>query len=68
MISIYCLRTYVLLWVSGKTACLGNGRYLVQIRAVHHFQIILSFVVMFTRFICQNDFHLLSTTSPVAVA
>ena len=68
MISIYCLRTYVVLWLSGKTACLVNGRYLVQIRAVPHFQIILSFVVMFTRFICQNDFHLLATTSRGAVA
>ena len=58
----------MVLWLSGKSACLVNGRSLVQIRAVPHFQIILSFVVMFTRFICQNDFHLLSTISRGAVA
>ena len=58
----------MVLWLSGKSACLVNGRSLVQIRAVPHFQIILSFVVMFTRFICQIDFHLLSTISRGAVA
>ena len=65
MISIYCLPTYVVLWLSGKCACLVNRRSLVQIRAVPHFQFILWFVIMFTRFICQNDFHLLSTTHVV---
>ena len=68
MISIYWLRTYVVLWLSGKSACLVNGRSLVQNRAVLHFRIILRFVIMFTRFICQNDFHLLSTISRGAVA
>ena len=34
---------------------------MVQIRAAPHFQIILLLVIMFTRFICQNDFHPLST-------
>ena len=58
----------MVLWLSGKSACLVNGRSLVQIRAVPHYQIILSFVVMFTRFICQIDFHLLSTISRGAVA
>ena len=41
---------------------------MVQNRAVRHFQIILLFVIMFTRFICQNDFHPLSTNSVGAVA
>ena len=58
----------MVLWLSGKSACLVNWRSLVQIRAVPHYQIILSFVVMFTRFICQIDFHLLSTISRGAVA
>ena len=68
MFSIYCLLTYVVLWVSGKSACLVNGSSLVQNRAVPHFRIILSFVIMFTRFICQNDFHPLSTIARGAVA
>ena len=58
----------MLLWLSGKSACLGNGRYLVQIRAVPHFQIIFFFVIMLPRFICHNDFHPLSTISRGAVA
>ena len=45
-----------------------NRRSLVQIRAVPRFQIILLFVIMFTRFIWQNDFHPLSTNSSGAVA
>ena len=57
----------MVLWLSGTNACLVNGRSLVQIRAVPHFQIILWFIIMFTRFICQNDFHPLSTSSPGAV-
>ena len=61
MISIHCLRSHLVLWLSGKSACPVNRRSLVQIRAVPHFQIILWFVIMFARFICQNDFHLLST-------
>ena len=68
MISIYCLSTYVVLWLSGKSDCLVNGRSLVPNRAVPHFRIILSFVIMFTRFICQNDFHPLSTIARGAVA
>ena len=68
MISIYCLQTYVVLWLSGKSACLVSRRSLVQIRAVPHFQIILLFVIMFTRFIWQYDFHPLSTNSRGAVA
>ena len=67
MISIYCLRTYVVLWLSGKSACLVNRRALVQIQTVP-LQIILLFVIMFTRFIWQNDFHPLSTNSRAAVA
>ena len=68
MIFTHCLLFYVALWLSGYRACLVNRRSLVQIRAVSHFQIILSFVIMFTRFICQYDFHLLSTTSGGVVA
>ena len=61
MISIHCLRTHVVLWLSAKSACLVNGRFLVQIRAVHYFHLILLFIIMFTMFLFQNDFHLLST-------
>ena len=41
---------------------------MVQIRGVPHFQITLLFVIMLTRFICQNDFHPLSTNLRGAVA
>ena len=41
---------------------------MVQIRAASHFQIIHLLVIMFTRFICQNDFHPLSTNSRGVVA
>ena len=51
MISIHCLQTHVVLWHSGKSACLVNMRSLVQIRAVPHFQIILWFIIMFTLFV-----------------
>ena len=61
MISIYCLRTYVVLWLSAKIACLVKWRSLVQIRAVPHFHIILLFIIMFTMFLFQNDFHPLYT-------
>ena len=57
MISIHCLRNYVVLWLSGKIACLVNVGSLVQIRAVPHFHIILLFIIMFTMFLFQNDFH-----------
>ena len=67
MISIHCLRTHVVPWLSGKSACLVNRRSLVQIRAVPHFQIILWFIIMFTRFVFQNDFHPLSTELKVAL-
>ena len=60
MIFIYFLRTHLVLWHSGKIACLVNWRSLVQIRAVPHFQIILWFIIMFTLFVFQNDFHPLS--------
>ena len=60
MISIHCLQTHVVLWHSGKSACLVNRRSLVQIRAVPHFQIILWLIIMFTLFVFQNDFHPLS--------
>ena len=52
MIFAHCLLFYVVLWHGGKSACLVNRRSLVQIRAVPHFQIILRFVIMSTRFIC----------------
>ena len=58
MIPSYCLQTHLVLWLSGKSAFLGNRRSLVQIRAVPH--IILLFIIMFTMFLFQNDFHLLS--------
>ena len=41
---------------------------MVQIRASPHFQIILLFIIMFTMFLFQNDFHPLSTFLRGAVA
>ena len=61
MIFIYCLRTPVVLWHSVKSACVENRRSLVQIRAVPRYQIILWFIIMFTMFLFQYDFHPLST-------
>ena len=61
MIFTHCLRFYVALWLSGYSACLVNRRSLVHIRAVSHYQIILWFIIMFTMFVFQNDFHPLST-------
>ena len=68
MIFIYCLRTHVVLWHGGKSACLVNRRSLVQIRAVPHFQFILWFIIMFTLFVFQNDFHPLSNFASCSVA
>ena len=68
MIFTHCLVFYVPLWLSGYSACLVNRRSLVQIREASHFQIIHLLVIMFTRFICQNDFHPLSTNSLGVVA
>ena len=68
MISIYCLRTPVVLWHSGKSVSLVNRRSLVQIRAVPNFQIILWFMIMFTLFVFQNDFHPLSHFESRSVA
>ena len=68
MISIYCLLTYVVLWLSGKSACLVNGRSLVQIPAVPDFQIILWLIIMFTLFVFQIDFHPLSSFESGSVA
>ena len=68
MIFIYCLRTHVVLWHSGKSAFLVNRRSLVQIRAVPHFQIILWFIIMFTLFVFQNDFLPLSNFESGSVA
>ena len=68
MISIHFLRTHVVLLHSGKSGCLVNRRSLVQIRAVPHFQIILWFIIMFTLFVFQNDFHPLSNVESGYVA
>ena len=57
MISIHFLQTQVVLWHSGKSACLVNSRTLVQIPAVPDFQIIRWLIIMVTRFVFQNDFH-----------
>ena len=54
MIFTHSLLFYVVLWHSGKSACLVNRRFLVQIPAVPHFQIILWFIIMFTLFVFQN--------------
>ena len=68
MIPSYCLRTHVVLWLSGKSGCLVNGRSLVKIRAVPHFQIILCFIIMFTLIVFQNDFHPVSHFKSGSVA
>ena len=68
MISIHCLLTHVVPWLRGKSVCLANRRSLVQIRAVPHFQIILWFIIMFTLFVFQNDFHPLSNFESGSVA
>ena len=68
MISIHCPRTHVVLRHSGKSGCLVNTGSLVQIRAVPHFQIILWFIMMFTLFVFQNDFHPLSNVECGSVA
>ena len=41
---------------------------MVQIRAVPDFQILLWFIIMFTLFVFQNDFHPLSNVESVSVA
>ena len=68
MIFTHCLLIYLALWLSGLSAFLGNRRSLVHIRAVSHYQIILWFIVIFTMFVFQNDFHPLSSflRAPVA--
>ena len=68
MIFIYRLQTHVVLWHSGKSACLVNRRSLVQIRAVPHFQIILWFIIMFTLFVFENYLHPLSNFESGSVA
>ena len=60
MISIHCLLTNVVPWLSGESASLVNRRSLVQTRAAPQFQIILWFIIMFTLVVFQNDFHPLS--------
>ena len=81
MISIHCLQTLVVLWHSGKSACLVSRRSLVQNRevpskqeslvqipSVPDFQIILWLIIMFTLFVFQNDFHPLSNFESGSVA
>ena len=68
MIFIYCLRTHVVLWHSGKSAWLVNRRSLVQIRAVPHFQIILWLIIMFTLFVFQHNIHPLCNFESGSVA
>ena len=68
MISVHCPRTHVVLWDRGKSGCLLSRRSLVQIRAMPHFQIILWFIIMFTLFVFQNDFHPLSNVESGSVA
>ena len=55
MIFVHCLRLYVALWLSGQSACLVNRRSLVQIRAAPKIKMMeISFIILFTRFICLN--------------
>ena len=57
---------FVALWLS---ACLVNRGSLLQIRVAANIEIMqIRIVIMFTKFICQNDFRPLSTFIRGAVA
>ena len=68
MIFTHCQHFSVALWHSGYSACLVNRRSLVQIRTLPHFKIILWFIIMFTLFVFQNDFHPLPNFESGSVA
>ena len=53
----------------GYSVCLVNRGSLVQIRVVANIEVMqIRIVIMFTKFICQNDFRPLSTLIRGAVA
>ena len=55
--------------VCGYSACLVNRGSLVQIRVTANIEVMqIRIVIMFTKFICQNDFRPLSTFIRGAVA
>ena len=52
----------VALWLSGQSACLVNRRSLVQIPAAPNIEMMeISFIILFTRFICLNYVYPLCT-------
>ena len=62
MIFVHCLPLYVALWLSDLSVCLINRRSLVQIRAAPNTEMMkISFIILFTRFICLNYFYPLCT-------
>ena len=66
---IRCVRFYGDLYRCGYSVCLVNRGSLVQIRVVANIEVMqITIVIMFTKFICQNDFHPLSTLIRGAVA
>ena len=66
---IRCVRFYGALYRCGYSVCLVNRGSLVQIRVVANIEVMqITIVIMFTKFICQNDFHPLSTLIRGAVA
>ena len=57
------------LWLRGLSAGLVNRRSLVQIRAAPNIEMMeISFIILFTRFICLNDVYPLCTGSRGFVA
>ena len=58
MIFVHCLRVYVALWISGQSVCLVNSKSLVQIRAAPNIEMMqIRLIIVFTKFICLNDFY-----------
>ena len=68
MISIYCQRLHVVLWLSGLKHMSSKQEIPGSNPAVPHFQIILWFIIMFTLFVFLNDFHPLSDIESGSVA
>ena len=63
------MRFYGALYRCGYSVCLVNRGSLVQIRVVANIEVMqIRIVIMFTKFICQNDFRPLSTLIRCAVA
>ena len=55
---IRCVLLYGALQRGGNSACLVNRRSLVQIRVAPNVEMMeISFIILFTRFICLNYFY-----------